>query len=1853
MKMENKINFLFLAIFLLNLSLSFSVEPQGVQAPLTINEPIRASLPDKSYAYYILKLSDINPDGSKFLLFEARRNEDQDLQDNIFSDPNLYISTSDLYPDPNHNTWSSSRFGDEIISVNKDYVKPGEIFYVSVYCEFKCNYIIDAKLYNHYEMKEEKLYTISMIPDDVIKATFKTKKNFETLKINCISSKMKPFRIFLAKKDPSSSNTLPSNPIFLNGYYFLIQKGDKNYATEQEFELLIENKEYKQDLLFWLTYDYEDIEISELSPLFGTASENSGNCYLFKIDQQHRDKNLIISTTLFNGNGYIKVGGWEKVQDMKVKTEDKDTYAIISDKSILLTQENFKNYPSFDFKKKILDFHFCFIATEETSYAIKVYFQENAELAQKINFLLPGVGTDDMLPGNNVTKYRLFYFEQNKDIKINLKIKNGKPKLFAIFSYDENFYVNKTILEDLRKSSTIYESTELHYRNYELRINKEENRCLMQPIKNDKECRMFAIIWCDNDANCLYELLFDHVGDTINMLPKVLYSNVITENEVDKYQIRINDDNIKNIAVVLTQTTGISKLKFIRYITENGEINSEYSSQFNKEYMPNILEIKSKDLFYNNIKGVFELEVIGYSFSSYSIYYYVFDDESSNKLDHKTISMALTKGTIIKDYIKENHNLKVYSYDNSNVVGGNTDLFIYIDSSFNSLFQIYVFANLNDYSYENKKVKGFKYQSRYTNYIHIPKDDPNYIKGNLYIMVYLRRYNDNQYSKVVYRNDNPSESEFLLAITDDSTPLTLMEGIEFRVSLTKKKQFQLFNYNHQNKDENFILSMNIPFGKVKLGLKMDGADYIYEKVINDKYYLQIETDDIRNYCPSDKSCNIDIRVDGVNIQDLDADLQIVMLCKSSKNSFVYLNRNAQIEQRRISHDEKQYFVIDANPVEGYALKINAIFNYGRGILYANKAKKNEIIQEIYFPNEDNFEYSSEYAVDNEEISIITIPYEDLKDELPCQILVTVKGSFQYLGKNQGDYSISVANVVDDIFPNKNYRLFSLKSEIKYYHFTIKGNKKRLSISMTNKQVDGQMYLNYATLNKDMSEFQWKSEGSYNEYIDISVDDSFFVSRKIKSVDGDYYLAVRIFKDSYFNLFIADSDIKITTITEDFPGTCRCDKEGDICYFRYENINSPFLADVMEQEIVFYFDFTYGSAEISANLYPHGNNEIILNSLTKRVTPDFKSLLSNKYLKVFLTPDFKNPKYTIDSILILTTKCKTKSLFDFNVRPLLRGGDIVTKYDGVYYLSMDKDNIFYLSPSSLPLRLTLYSTTNYPISFEAKAIEGSANVHYYIDNGENPSYDEHNPNKIKGYKHLNEFTVSTDDKTSKFDSISNDESFRQNLYFEVTARTNCLFSLHLHYSHDPLLLPMSKEMQGKFENGKFYAYVELLKEYEEIIFSVEKMNPESKYSVYAKTSIVNSLNFKMMFSYSAPSDNNYDLKATSNPFTSTISLKIRNVPKELYTTGKKVITIFYIVAENRISYNDKFNMISYPNVNHFEIIHPQPNKYIFSSISSKDVDKTVFNFQRQEKQNNLMVVEISACKGNFHYELTNTLNTNPQYQTNSHINSQRVNGKGKSTIVFQIYYNIEYYLSVYGIKEDEILFGDNINSTDIDFLLYYYSTNEKDYNKTEFDSKLDYVIRGPGDILLKLPKLETVNSKNNKMRIDDLNISLIITENENEFDYMDSICYLTRKYDMIESHNLYKNYSISINKNKYTIEITKLSNRKHYYMNVLITNKKTGEIFALNPVEIKPHILVVTKRFAVTFIIIAIVVLFFVMFYFYRKFRIAKAIVNYEKNDIKNMGSIPKSITELKKIQEEKNKKAKEKYNSLTEDSGQI
>ena len=1811
----------------------------SIPLDITIGHEIKNSLADKSYSYYKLVMPEIKDKEEKFLLVEARRNEAFDLLDNIYSDPNLYISTEYENPDPTHNTWSSSRFGDEIISIDSKYIKTGTIFYISAYCEFKCNFILEAKLYDKFELDDEIAYTISLIPDDVIKVSFKSRKEYKKLKVSCVSYQMKPFRIYMAKKDPSSSNSIKSYPIFLNGYYFEIKEKDPEYALDQEYEILIENKEHKQDLIFWITFDDEETVISELTPIFGVGNEDTPNCYMFEIEKGKKNKNIVISTTLINGGGYLKIGGWDYIEDLNSLKEDNDTYPIIADKSILLTKKDFERYDKAN--KGSIDeneLYFCFLSTEDTSFSMKVYYQEDAEQAQQLNFLLPGIISDDILPGKTVTKYYIMHFEQNKDINIDLKVKNGEPKLYLYYSYDENSYINQNSLNEIKKNqSELINATKLSSQTYRITIDKLYNKCILKPELDGSECSMYAVIECSTEQNCFYDLLFDHVGDVILMKPKIVYSNVITENEKDYYEIHILNNEIKNIAVILTQNTGISKLKFTKFTSFNGNlVDLSTTEKFNKDYMPNAIELKAKDFPGNSLKGAFELTVIGGALSSYNLYYYTFDDDNSNKLDHKQISMSLIKGKIIEDYIKEDHYIKVYSYDNSNIGNNKVDLYIHFTGSSFINYQIYVFKNLDDYNYEKKIVKGYIWNSVNKNYIYISKTDPKYIIGNLYIMIFKKAYDH-----IYFRGPSYISSSFSLGVTDETTPLSLIEGIEFKQTLTSNRPYQYFYYNHPNQNEEFILSISIPISKIKISLKIGEKDYIYGKIINKNYFLRLGADEVQSYCPS-KVCNVEIKVEAINLYDLDFDVTI--LCRSSLNSIIYL-KSGSIEKRKISTYEKQYFVVEANPSPEIGVRINAFFDNGKGVIFAKKAEPNKIIDITQFPDEDIHEYQSSTIYQNS-ISTIIIPYSDLKDMSQCQLLLTVKATNNYLGHTQGEYSISLSNIIDDLMPNKNYRLFISSGELKYFHFKIKGSKTRLSISMTNKEIDAYLFLYYGSL-KDMNStnYDWKSEGAYNEYIDISIDDSYFISRNMKSLDGDYYLAIRGFGETYYNLYISDSDVDLTTITEEFPGVCDCEKENDVCYFRYENINYQDMVEPVEKDIIFYFEFTYGTANIYASLFDNGNNGYILQNLPSEYRKDYQSQFSNQYLRIKLRPG--DSKYTLDSVIVLATKCKDKALFDFSVKPLMSSGYIQQIHHGVISLSMDQDNIYFISSrSEQPIKLMLFSNFNLNIRVEAKALEGTANVHAYINNSEGG--DELNKNRIKGYKHLSDFSVTKTDITSVFYTISAENNFRQNVYFDVKAKEDCLFSIFLHYSQDTLFIPMNRKIQTQLTDGKLYTYIELLQDYEEITFTASNTHINSGFTVYAKTSIVNSINFNQMFRYSAPSRNNYDVKAKSNSLTNSLSIKIKNIPKNLYMKTNKVITIFYFENYHAGSSTDRISILAYPNVNNFERIVPNQRSYVYSSLSSIQKDKTIYVLKKQNANDDLLIIEISSCKGNFGFSLSENLLINDKKPLKT-VPAEVTESKGKKIILAKVEEDIEYYLSIYGLSEDQMVFDEKDNKG-IEFLLYYYTIKKGEYSSTEFSSKMEYELKGPGNIILNLPNLDEINSK---YKAEDLQISVIITTNLNEFNYMDSICYLARKFDYLNSNNYMKNYTIEVDQNTNKVEIDKLDPKTNYYINVLIKNKKTGEIISLNPIQVLPNKKFYQSYSIMIILIIAIVILIFVIFYFYRKYRIAKAKFDYEKNDIKNMGTIPKSITELKQIEEAKNKQAKEKYNSLTEDTGNI
>jgi hypothetical protein len=119
----------------------------------------------------------------------------------------------------------------------------------------------------------------------------------------------------------------------------------------------------------------------------------------------------------------------------------------------------------------------------------------------------------------------------------------------------------------MTRSSQVIKATRESNQKYKIQIEATDNKCIHIPSKAGKDCQMYAVINCETEKDCLYELFFDHLGSQIVMKPKVMYSNVITEGEIDKYEIHITDEGTENLAIILNQNTGHTKLKFAKFIS--------------------------------------------------------------------------------------------------------------------------------------------------------------------------------------------------------------------------------------------------------------------------------------------------------------------------------------------------------------------------------------------------------------------------------------------------------------------------------------------------------------------------------------------------------------------------------------------------------------------------------------------------------------------------------------------------------------------------------------------------------------------------------------------------------------------------------------------------------------------------------------------------------------------------------------------------------------------------------------------------------------------------------------------------------------------------------------------------------------------------------------------------------------------------------------------------------------------------------------------------------------------------------------------------------------------------------------
>ena len=165
---------------------------------------------------------------------------------------------------------------------------------------------------------------------------------------------------------------------------------------------------------------------------------------------------------------------------------------------------------------------------------------------------------------------------------------------------------------------------------------------------------------------------------------------------------------------------------------------------------------------------------------------------------------------------------------------------------------------------------------------------------------------------------------------------------------------------------------------------------------------------------------------------------------------------------------------------------------------------------------------------------------------------------------------------------------------------------------------------------------------------------------------------------------------------------------------------------------------------------------------------------------------------------------------------------------------------------------------------------------------------------------------------------------------------------------------------------------------EVIVTINNKSLNKKILFFSKLNILDKEKLNEDFYYSVPSISNFDFKGESNNILPSVSFKAKNIPNELITNKSKIVRMLILIKIEGFYYGDnKISILVSPNVNNYQRIISQQGLYYFSSLTNITKDKTIFNLIKKNKDDNLMIIEISSCQSEFSYSLTETISSSKE------------------------------------------------------------------------------------------------------------------------------------------------------------------------------------------------------------------------------------------------------------------------------------
>ena len=896
-----------------------------------------------------------------------------------------------------------------------------------------------------------------------------------------------------------------------------------------------------------------------------------------------------LNETFYKLSSEYSISGYS-LNGVKIYQVDND-YKIIDNN--ILTIKNESNY--FNYNGTISD-KFC-IETISSSSLTGIHFQildmkNISDNQNKINQLIRNIPLKFSLTKEQIIYYPYdkLYFRENQEYIVDINITKGEP-IFC-YAYCSWFPLNCHFDGYEIEEIGIKESFE-----YELEDNK---LIIYNELVDSFDYTYLLLIYCPNEI-CEYTINSygneekEYMkGSSENNYLKI--NKIIHQNLIDNYLIKIEDDTITDIFVVLYSILGNVDL----IVKKEGIDIGDYNPLIHKE----ILHIKKSEL--NDLKGFYTISAKSSSIAEYSLYYY---------LTNKSLSYInyIDSGLMDEHFITFKEKSKEYILVNP--YKSNKNDFLIIINSLNC--QINITFNENSFS---KKY----------NQIILKNTDPLYSKNEYPIKIELLSFD----------TGNKIEREKCIFYIggfeiNSNNPIKLNEGLNYVFELSE--EINTLTFYHEFKmpsNDSERGNINLLFDKNSLGTlnikatvqsKNNIDDYVGDKEFKKEKELILT--DINSFntlilykhflyygCEND-NCKFTLTIS--TNENLSNNKKILFEFEIiGENNSPYYLPEGEMFLDIIKTNHYQYYFTD--------LKSNSygeiVFNFknGNAKVIGRIIRKNETDEDSNWNNIIRLPIISD-SIDRDDGTIefdyynqkIIFNEENTKDcnISGCQIFIGVlaeneKINYYYNNTNQDflvDYSVFLRYDNEEVELELNEFVFGslsvneIENEMDYFFINILQDTKFIFVEFDSELCEIYVKKNNGKANKNNYDYIITSE---NKLLEVNVSLNDYVSFAVSNIDlkgyfGSYY---------YFKVILPyNNEYLIQKLETSRNEYCIIDNESKIknkCLFivplfTHSFTNTNFLFYAYNENYPNDNNITFYINEIEQTTYESNNDKINL------------------------------------------------------------------------------------------------------------------------------------------------------------------------------------------------------------------------------------------------------------------------------------------------------------------------------------------------------------------------------------------------------------------------------------------------------------------------------------------------------------------------------------------------------------------------------------------------------------------------------------------------------------------------------------